>query len=321
MLGAQGDAPLELFEGGQILRISPSRVVVFAENLLFVGPEASVERALKAVRRQDGAVAKVVRPLAVGPAAVLSFSLDGPGYGPVASANGALELDASHLGLRAVAGLGSAAEASSLAQTMRAGLDDAAAEVGAAPDGVGEAVKGYLSRIHITANGARLQVEMELPGGAEAQSQLIGTLSGAGIYAVRQYLAQSKLAEAKNTVGAIARTLVTHMEMENETGKRPTRFPRSAPPTPAKVPTGVLFVPDATTWSHPTWQALHFEMPMPLYYSYEIITSKDGRTATVRAHGDLDGDGKLSTIERTLTLEKDGAVVTAAKLVLQDELE
>jgi hypothetical protein len=62
-------------------------------------------------------------------------------------------------------------------------------------------------------------------------------------------------------------------------------------------------------------------MEMPMYYSYEIITSKDGRTATVRAHGDLDGNGKLSTIERTLTLGKDGSATMAPELVLQDELE
>ena len=321
MVGAPADLPLEVFEGGQILRVSRSRVVVFAEGLLFVGPEANVERALKAVRRHDGAVAKVAGPLAVGPDAVLAFSLDGPGYGPVASANGALSLDAAHLGLRATADVGSATAASLVARTLRSGLDNAAAEVAAAPDGVGEAVKGYLSSVHVTADGARLHAEMDLLGGAQAQVKLIGTLSGLGVYAVQRYLAQSKLAEAKSTIGAISRDLVTYMEMETATGKRPTRFPASAPPTPAKVPAGTKFTPDMTTWSHPTWKALHFEMTMPMRYSYEVITSKDGRAATVRAHGDLDGDGKLSTIERTLTLGKDGIVVMDPNLVLQDELE
>jgi hypothetical protein len=142
-----------------------------------------------------------------------------------------------------------------------------------------------------------------------------------GVYAVRQYLAQSKLAEAKSTVGAISRSLAAYMEMEDAKGKRPTRFPPSAPLTPARVPAATRTAPDASTWSHPTWKALRFEMDMPGYYSYEIVTAKDGHTATVRAHGDLDGDGKLSTIERTLILGKDGTVVVAPELVLHDELE
>jgi len=321
MAGERSDPPLEVFEGGQILRLSGSRAVVFAENLFFVGPEASVERALKAFRRRDGAVVKVADSLTHGPDAVLAFSLDGPGYGPVPSANGVLELDATHLTLRAVASLGSENEASTLAQTIHAGIDSASAELGVAPDGVGEALKGYLASIQVAPAGKRLLAQMDLPGGAEAQARLIGTIAGLGIYGVRQYLAQSKLVEAKVTVSSLARGLVAYMETQDARGKRPTRFPPSAPPTPAKVPAGTKFAPDATTWSHPTWKALRFEMENPMYYSYEIITSKDGRSATVRAHGDLDGDGKLSTIERTVTLEKSGTVVMDPKLVLQDETE
>jgi hypothetical protein len=239
----------------------------------------------------------------------------------VTSGTGVLEMDDHHLALRAVGGLASEGQATMLAQQARATLDHASAELGGAPDGAGEALKSYLALIHVGADGARLHAEMDLPGGAEAQVKLVGTLSSIGIYAVRHYLAQSKLAEAKSTVGAVSRDLVAYMEMENVTGKRATRFPPSAPLTPAKVPSGTKYVPDGSTWSHPTWKAIRFEMDMPCYYSYEIVTSRDGKTATVRAHGDLNGDGKLSTIERTLTIGKDGAVTMSPKLVLQDELE
>lgn len=295
-------------------------VAVVVEGITIVGSEANVGAAAKALRAHDPAVPTPARALDLGASTVLSFSLSGPGFG-VSSGRGVLEMDERHLAIRAVGGLGSAGEASLLAQQARAALDRASADLGGAPDGAGEALRAYLARIHVVADGAHIEAEMKLDGGAEAQVALVGTLSAVSIYGVRQYLAQAKLSEAKNAVGAITRGLAAYMEMEDAKGKRPTRFPPSAPPTPAKVPSGTKFVPDGSTWSHATWKALRFEMSYPSYYSYEVITAKDGRTATVRAHGDLDGDGKLSTIERTLTLEKDGTVLIAPKLVLQDELE
>lgn len=303
------------------VRISRGAVAVVVEGVTILGSDGNVAAAIKSVRAHDTTAPSPARALDLGPSTVVAFLLSGPGYGGVTSGTGVLEMDAHHLALRAVGGLASEGQATMLAQQARATIDRTSAQLGAAPDGAGEALKSYLALIHVGADGARLHAEMDLPGGADAQVKLVGTLSSIGIYAVRQYLAQAKLAEAKSSVGAISRDLAAYMETEDVKGKRPARFPPSAPPTPAKVPSGTKFVPDASTWSHPTWKAIRFEMEMPSYYSYEIITSKDGRTATVRAHGDLNGDGKLSTIERTLTLGKDGTVVIAPKLVLQDELE
>jgi type IV pilus assembly protein PilA len=303
------------------VRIDAASVAVVVDGITILGSEGNVGAAIKAVRSHEVALPKPARALDLGPSTVAAFSLSGPGFGGISSGTGVLEMDDHHLAIRATGGLDSAAEATALEQQARGAIDRASADLGAAPDGAGEALQGYLSRVHVSAEGSRVRAEMQLDGGVEAQAKLVGTLSAVGIYGVRQYLAQAKLAEAKNAVGAISRGLAVYMEREDATGKRATRFPPSAPPTPAKVPSGTKFATDASTWSHPTWKALRFEMDMPVYYSYEIVTSKDGRTATVRAHGDLDGDGKLSTIERTLTLGKDGTVVMDPKLVLHDELE
>jgi hypothetical protein len=303
------------------VRIDASSVAVVVEGVTILGSEGTVGAAIKAVRSHDATLPKPARALEIGPSTVVAFSLSGPGYGGISSGTGVLEMDDRHLAIRAAGGLGSAAEATGLEQQAHGALDRASADLGAAPDGAGEALRGYLARVHVSAEGSRLRAEMQLDGGVEAQAKLVGTLSAVGIYGVRQYLAQAKLAEAKSTVGAISRDLAAYMEREDAKGKRPTRFPPSAPPTPAKVPSGTKSAPDASTWSHPTWNAIHFVMEMPTYYSYEIVTSKDGHVATVRAHGDLNGNGKLSTIERTLTLGKDGTVVMDPKLVLQDELE
>lgn len=296
-------------------------VAVVASGVTIIGTENHVSAALGALRAHATALPEPARALDLGPAAVVSFSVSGAGYGGISSGSGVIEMDASHVALRAVAGFPSAAEASAFAAQAHTGISGASLELGAAPGGAGEALRDYLTRIHIDTDGPRVRGGLELQGGAQAQTQLVSTLSAVGIYAVRRYLTQAKLAEAKNTVSAIARDLAAYMEMADARGKHPARFPPSAPPTPAQVPSGNKFRPDASTWSHPTWKAIHFEMEMPMYYSYEIITSKDGRTATVRAHGDLNGDGKLSTIERAVTLAKDGSVTVAPKLELKDESE
>lgn len=309
-------APSVRFEADHV-----SSVAVVVEGVTVIGTEGKVSAAIKAIRAHDRAAAKPARAIDVGPAAVLSFALSGPGYGSFSAGAGVVELDARHLALRGELGLGSPAEANALLAEARGQIDRGAKELDGLPPAVGKQLHDYLDRLHLSADGSRVLGALELEGGAEAQVQLIGTLSAVSIFATRQYISQSKLVEARSTVGAISRDLASYMESEDSKGKRPTRFPPSAPPTPAKVPSGVKYQPDGSTWSHPTWRAIRFEMSTPSYYSYEIITSKDGRAATVRAHGDLDGDGKLSTIERTLTLGKDGTVVMAPKLVLQDELE
>ncbi|MEP7123631.1 MAG: hypothetical protein ABJE95_22075 [Byssovorax sp.] len=303
------------------VRLDVETVAVVVDGVTILGGDSMVDAAIKAVRAHATTLPKPARALFVGPSTVASFALAGPGFGPVSDGAGVFEIDDHHLAIRATGTLGSAAEATALTQQVHGGIDQASADLGAAPGGAGEALKGYLSQIHVAAEGSRVHADLDLKGGVEAQAQLVGTLSAVGIYGVRQYLLQAKLAEAKNTVGAISRALAAFMEREDAKGKRATRFPPSAPLTPAKVPSGTRSSPDGSTWSHPTWKALHFEMDTPGYYSYEVVTSKDGHTATVRAHGDLDGDGKLSTIERTLTLGKDGVVVMAPKLELIDELE
>jgi hypothetical protein len=78
----------------------------------------------------------------------------------------------------------------------------------------------------------------------------------------------------------------------------PGALPVSAPLTPADVPRGVLREDPAGTWDHPTWQALAFRptregVPHAFSFSFE----NQGTGFVALAHGDLDGDGVLSTFE------------------------
>lgn len=91
-------------------------------------------------------------------------------------------------------------------------------------------------------------------------------------------------------------------------------FPPSAPLTPAEVPRGVRVVDAPDAWWHLTWLALDFGFDpcaakpapcttprIPHAFSFKFDSELDPATQVMRfaatAHGDLDGDGVLSTFE------------------------
>lgn len=76
-----------------------------------------------------------------------------------------------------------------------------------------------------------------------------------------------------------------------------TAFPPSAPLTPASVPRGEMVVDPPGTWSHPTWRELDFgfDTPHAFSFAYESKNGPEESTFRAVAHGDLDGDGSLST--------------------------
>ena len=95
----------------------------------------------------------------------------------------------------------------------------------------------------------------------------------------------------------------------------------STPLTPASVPRGAIAVDPPGTWDHPTWKALGVSYDEPHWYSYRVDVDPDGSTALrVVAYGDLDGDGVLSSFERTATREN-GAIVPRPGMVVSADLE
>jgi type IV pilus assembly protein PilA len=174
----------------------------------------------------------------------------------------------------------------------------------------------------VAADGARLRVTFDAAGSATKQAALLGTLSALAIYGVRRYLASSKAAEAKATVSAIGRALVAAAEREEVVGgKIVHRFPPSAPQVPKQTPHAQKYASQPSDWSHPSWRAIHFEMSSPQYYSYAFETAKDGMSAVVVAHGDLDGDGVESTLTIQVTIDEQGIPHKASQMVAENELE
>lgn len=86
-------------------------------------------------------------------------------------------------------------------------------------------------------------------------------------------------------------------------------YPESAPLTPKDVPKGVSVTDPGGTWSHPTWQALQFQLTNAHYFSFSFTSKaqRGGSSFIAKAHGDLDGDGILSSFEiRGATLPGEG---------------
>jgi hypothetical protein len=86
-------------------------------------------------------------------------------------------------------------------------------------------------------------------------------------------------------------------------------FPPSAPLTPADVPRGVRAEDPPGVWDQPTWRALAFSFDHPHAFSFSFDSSQVGARSHFRAtaHGDLDGDGVVSTFEIEGEADADGA--------------
>ena len=78
-------------------------------------------------------------------------------------------------------------------------------------------------------------------------------------------------------------------------------FPPSAPLTPAEVPRGEAALDPPNVWEHLTWRSLRFRFDAPHHFAFKFDSALDPDSGVMRfvatAHGDLDGDGVLSTFE------------------------
>lgn len=313
--------------GHPVMAVDNRLLAVFADGLFMVGNRSDLELALSPSRRAQP-LAPLARDLDVSPPVVVSLHRAAPpelvGAAPISMV---LETDARHLSMRASGALDSPVEAAAFVFALTK-MRDRLAEMGRAGAGGKAAIlQRIVASLHFAAEGARVHVEIEVNGGAEDQIELALLLPALGL-ATHEHEAPPappELVAAKEDVLHIEAALRRYMAGKDAKQRWRTRFPPSAPATPAQVPRKGFYTPTARTWAHPTWKALGFKIERPLAYSYEILTSDDGKTATVAAHGDLDGDGKVSTIELTIHRSSSGEIDREAEsqthLVVIDELE
>jgi hypothetical protein len=132
-----------------------------------------------------------------------------------------------------------------------------------------------------------------------------GSVLAVAVPQMRRDLRASRLAEPVESLSRIANAAVGPAL---EPGPR---FPPSAPLTPAAVPRGTRVVDPPGTWDHPTWKALAFAPDGPHAFAYELESSAGKGEARFRAsaHGDLDGDGVVSTLSLDGVADAHGARV------------
>lgn len=122
---------------------------------------------------------------------------------------------------------------------------------------------------------------------------LTGSVLAVAVPAFVRNVRASRLAEPLDGLRHIgsAATLLARQKSVAEA------YPASAPLTPSEVPAGESVEASGELWQHPTWEALGFRLSHGHYFSFafESELGDEKSTFIARAHGDLDGDGLLST--------------------------
>lgn len=90
-----------------------------------------------------------------------------------------------------------------------------------------------------------------------------------------------------------------------DTGRVPPT-PAGPTPVPSCCEQGGTCDPDPTRWDTPGWRALGFSIDGEHRYTYSYEPAPDGRSAVVRAVGNLDCEGETSRYELEIRIDGDG---------------
>jgi len=134
-------------------------------------------------------------------------------------------------------------------------------------------------------------------GSPEREATILGTATSLVGARVDEYLRSEKTREARRSVRFIADLLG-----EYAMNQVPPRFPESGPLVPAQVPSASSYQPVESDWQAGGWKYIEFKRLEPQYYAFGFETTRGGRKVTVRALGDLDGDGQHSRLEAELEI-------------------
>jgi type II secretory pathway pseudopilin PulG len=165
---------------------------------------------------------------------------------------------------------------------------------------------------------------------------LVGILLAVFVPTFVRELRTSKTSEASEHLELLYQRSAAYFAARHRTADGVTRTSRCLPPTagptpraPSIDPRGVNFR-DERTLGHETWRALGFRARYPLRFSYTFEPTASGCNLrspegtyllTIRAEGDLDGDGERSIFERRARANDDGELEPAGILYVRDRTE
>lgn len=124
---------------------------------------------------------------------------------------------------------------------------------------------------------------------------ILGVLSAVALPSFSRYVRRSRTTEAVTNIQRIFAAQVTY---NNEIHERALNGHFvNAPATPSSAPNSGKYPANIPLWTGIVeWTALGFAMEGAHYFQYESPGNTSGFTAS--AHGDLDGDGDVSTFNR-----------------------
>lgn len=148
-----------------------------------------------------------------------------------------------------------------------------------------------------------------------------GVLAVLAISGVRKYIANAKMAEARNVVTEIGRDAVTAYEAGAPRRLCPSAS-RSVPDSVLKV-SGKKYQSSPSEWevdkaTNAGFACLKFSMTSPHYYSYTYRAhgaSAPGDGFEAIANGDLAGNGVISHVKLTGQIGADGNLALAPRLI------
>lgn len=150
-----------------------------------------------------------------------------------------------------------------------------------------------------------------------------GCLASTAIPAFLGFVARSKSSEAQMMLQAMAQGATLYYNDEHPTAAGSAEIRCTVDSAAMGVP-GSEATLDAT---NPSFDALHIGSADPHYYRYEIDSggasrcgAEPGPLYTLRAIGDLDGDGTTSLFELTLSVDASGEV-TRGQIAERNPLE
>ena len=172
---------------------------------------------------------------------------------------------------------------------------------------------------------------------------IIGILAALGVFGYLKLVGTSKSAEARQTVGAIARAAQVSYERQTAPSEAlaPGQLSKassqslcgSAIPVPAAIPVGQKYQPKPKGDDFDTgddvsgWKCLRFQISDPIAYRYSYTNGSapvSGQKATpgfeAAAEGDVNGNGVISQFALTGYIQ-DGALLRSTQIFIVNESE
>jgi type II secretory pathway pseudopilin PulG len=162
---------------------------------------------------------------------------------------------------------------------------------------------------------------------------VLGMVLAVAIPTLARSVRVSKVSEASEQLDALYRETAAYYASERRDGPDQAAhcLPDAAGPAPvfpSPSPVVVNFAAPTTPGAE-TWRALGFAPQAALRYRYTFLPASSGclrepprdLTLTLRAEGDLDGDGNYSSFERRARVEAHGVLTPDQVLHIVDRIE